>query len=77
MTENEKRKRSRRASRAQVFAPPVVLNTGCAGRFLVVRSRAERPKRQRARYTMLFHTGATPPAPVSGDLRRLLFRVGL
>ncbi|MDO8356973.1 MAG: hypothetical protein Q7U76_11340 [Nitrospirota bacterium] len=77
MTARERRQHRRKPSRVQVFAPPVVLDTGRAGRFHVVSTRAARPKRHKARYTMLFHTGATPPVPVSGDLRRLLLGVGL
>ena len=69
--------RHRKSADFLVFAPPVVLDTGRAGRFHVVSTRAARPKRHRARYTLLFHTGATPPAPVSGDLRRFLLGVGL
>jgi len=69
--------RHRKPAGLLVFAPPVVLDTGRAGRFHVVSTRATRPKRHKARYTMLFHTGATPPVPVSGDLRRLLLGVGL
>lgn len=69
--------RHRKPGKVQIFAPAPVVDVGRAGRFTATRTRARRPQRHRARYTMLFHTGATPPAPVSGDLRRLLLGVGL
>jgi hypothetical protein len=72
-----RRPRPRKPARIQVFAPPVVVDVGRAGRFFAYRTRARRPQRHKARIMMLFHTGATPPAPVSGDLRRLLLGVGL
>ena len=69
--------RHRKPGKVQIFAPAPVVDPGRAGRFTVARQRARRPQRHRARYTMLYHTGATPPVPVSGDLRRLLLGVGL
>lgn len=72
-----RRPRPRKPARWQIWAPAPVVDVGRAGRFFAYRTRARRPQRHKARYTMLFNTGATPPAPVSGDLRRLLLGVGL
>jgi len=80
MTTRERLAHRRKPSRVQVFAPPVVIDTGRAGWMLgpiVCRTRTRRPRPRRAQFTAFFHTGATPPVPVSGDLRRLLLGVGL